>query len=112
MRRITFMIAAVALVTMAAPIAAPSLPRLADEVKIAKSAESPGQVVFNHTTHVDSAKPECTSCHPRDFRILKASVGTKGIVHKNFEQGRQCGRCHNGKQAFSYEADCTICHRG
>ena len=96
-----------------APAAAQSLPRLVDDLKIARGADSPGQVIFNHSMHVDSSKPECTSCHPRDFRILKANAGTKNrIAHENFDKGRQCGRCHNGKDAFAIEADCTNCHRG
>lgn len=95
-----------------APAAAQQLPRLVDDLKIARGADSPGQVTFNHSTHVDSDKPECTSCHPRDFRILKADAGTKHrIVHDNFDQGRQCGRCHNGKAAFAIADDCTNCHR-
>ncbi len=95
-----------------APAATQSLPRLVDELKIERGTDSPGQVLFNHSTHVDSDKPECTSCHPRDFRILKADAGkTNRIVHDNFEKGRQCGRCHNGKAAFAIEADCTNCHR-
>lgn len=96
-----------------APAATQSLPRLADDLKIARGADSPGEVVFNHSTHVDSEKPECINCHPRDFRILKADAGTKNrIVHENFEKGRQCGRCHDGRAAFAIEADCTNCHRG
>ena len=96
-----------------APTGAQSLPRLVDDLKIARGADSPGGVIFNHSTHVDSDKPECTSCHPRDFRILKSNAGRKNtIVHDNFEKGRQCGRCHNGKAAFAIETDCTNCHRG
>jgi c(7)-type cytochrome triheme protein len=96
----------------AAAPAAQSLPRLVDDLKIVRGADSPGQVLFNHTTHVDPARPECTSCHPSDFRILKANVGTKKIAHEKFDQGRQCGRCHDGKKAFAIDADCTNCHRG
>jgi c(7)-type cytochrome triheme protein len=93
-------------------LAAQSMPRLVDELKIMRGADSPGDVVFNHSTHVDSDNPECTSCHPRDFAILKADRGKNRIVHENFEKRRQCGRCHNGERAFAIEADCTNCHRG
>lgn len=95
----------------AAP-AAQELPRLVDDLKIARSADSPGQVLFNHSMHVDPNKPECLSCHPGQFRILKADVGKKRIVHDNFDKGQQCGRCHNGKDAFAIDADCSNCHRG
>jgi c(7)-type cytochrome triheme protein len=97
---------------MADPPVGQSLPQLVDDLKIARGADSPGEVVFNHSTHVDSAKPECTSCHPRDFRMLKANPGRNVVGHGQFETGRQCGRCHNGTQAFAIEADCTSCHRG
>ena len=91
---------------------AQSLPRLPGELKLTRTGDSPGQVVFDHGTHVDSAKPACTPCHPREFRILKTNAGTRPILHANFDKGRQCGTCHDGKNAFKVEDDCTNCHRG
>jgi c(7)-type cytochrome triheme protein len=93
-------------------VSAQSLPRLPAELKLARSADSPGQVVFDHGTHVDSSKPACTPCHPREFRILKTGAGTRPILHANFDKGRQCGSCHEGTRAFKVEDDCTNCHRG
>jgi c(7)-type cytochrome triheme protein len=95
----------------AANVAAQSMPRLPGDLKLTRSADSPGQVVFDHTTHVDSAKPNCTTCHSREFNIVKAS-GRREIKHDNFDKGRQCGACHDGKKAFKVEEDCTFCHRG
>lgn len=92
-------------------VAAQSLPRLPGALNLAKSADSPGQVVFNHETHVDSAKPACTNCHPREFRILKADAGKRAIRHSEMEKGRECGACHDGKKAFALTDDCTACHR-
>jgi c(7)-type cytochrome triheme protein len=95
----------------AAALRAQTMPRLpADELPLAKSADSPGRVKFSHSTHVDSAKPDCIACHARDFTILKASAGRRPILHANFEKKRQCGACHDGKHAFAIEADCTNCH--
>jgi c(7)-type cytochrome triheme protein len=91
-------------------VAAQSLPKLPGALKVAKSAESPGQVIFNHETHVDSSKPACTNCHPKEFRILKADAGTRTIRHSDMEKGRQCGACHDGKKAFALTDDCTACH--
>ncbi len=89
-----------------------SMPKLVpDDFRIARSADSPGQVLFNHSTHVDSDKPDCLTCHPTEFRILKADAGRKKILHANMEKGRQCGACHDGKKAFAIEADCANCHR-
>lgn len=93
-------------------LAAASLPKLPGELAIARSAESPGQVTFNHSTHVDEAKPACTGCHPREFRILKASAGRAPIRHSDMEKGRQCGKCHDSKTSFGMTEDCTLCHKG
>lgn len=90
---------------------AQSLPKLPDSLPMVKGADSPGQVTFNHLTHVDAGKPDCTACHPKDFSILGGRGGTKTpVLHKNFEQGAQCGRCHDGKKAFAIEDDCASCH--
>ena len=91
---------------------AASLPKLPGELAIARSADSPGQVIFNHATHVDEAKPACTGCHPREFRILKANAGKTPIRHADMEKGRQCGKCHDGKTSFGLTDDCTMCHKG
>jgi c(7)-type cytochrome triheme protein len=91
---------------------AQTLPRLPAEMKLTRSADSPGQVLFDHGTHVDSSKPACTPCHPREFRILKTSAGKQPIVHDSFDKGRQCGSCHDGTKAFKVADDCTNCHRG
>lgn len=91
-------------------LAAQSMSRLPDEVTLTQSADSPGPVAFRHATHVDTDKPNCTSCHPREFRILKASAGkAPAIRHETMEKGRQCGACHDGRKAFAMD-DCTSCH--
>jgi c(7)-type cytochrome triheme protein len=66
--------------------------------------------MFNHETHVDSSKPACTACHPREFRILKASRRA-AITHADMEKGRNCGTCHDGKKAFAPDDDCASCHQ-
>jgi c(7)-type cytochrome triheme protein len=91
---------------------AQDMPKLPDGLAIAKSADSPGQVTFNHFTHVDAAKPDCTACHPKPYSILGSKGGTRAVMkHENFDKGEQCGSCHNGKKAFALEDDCTNCHR-
>lgn len=85
------------------------LPRLPAEVSIHRGADSPGQVAFRHESHVDAARPDCVTCHPRRFSIL-GSEGTPrpAITHQAMEQGQACGACH-GKQAFGFE-ECGNCH--
>jgi c(7)-type cytochrome triheme protein len=100
----------VALGAAAAAVSAQALPKLPPELKLARSTDSPGQVVFDHSTHVDADKPSCTVCHPREFRILKANAGKRAILHANFEKKQQCGACHDGEKAFKVD-DCSYCHR-
>ena len=69
-----------------------------DSLSLAKSADSPGQVVFNHGTHVDSDNPDCTACHPKPFKILTSSKAARTVTtHARMEKGELCGACHNGK---------------
>lgn len=102
---------ALAVVIGARATGAQSMPKLPAALALARSADSPGQVTFNHDTHVDATRPDCTSCHPKEFSILGAKARAKTpLTHQQFEQGRQCGRCHNGEKAFALEDDCTFCH--
>jgi c(7)-type cytochrome triheme protein len=82
--------------------------RMPDALPLPRAAESPGQVIFNHASHVDADKPACTACHPREFRILKTTKRAP-IRHADMEKGKQCGSCHDGKKAFAMD-DCTTCH--
>lgn len=96
----------------AAALGAQTMKHLPDGLEVPKSADSPGKVVFNHSTHVDEATPDCTTCHPKPFRILKADKAARTpIVHERMAKGEQCGKCHDGKKAFALEDDCTRCHQ-
>jgi c(7)-type cytochrome triheme protein len=85
------------------------LPKLPGDLQLRRGADSPGQVVFRHASHVDAAKPDCVACHPRRFSIL-GSEGTPraAITHQAMEQRQACGGCH-GQQAFGFE-ECGNCH--
>jgi c(7)-type cytochrome triheme protein len=87
------------------------MPRLPGPVRMTRTGDSPGQVVFRHETHVDASKPACTACHPREFRILKASGRRAPITHDGMDKGHYCGTCHDGKKAFARD-DCAACHEG
>jgi c(7)-type cytochrome triheme protein len=97
----------------AAALSAQSLSRLPAGLALPRSADSPGQVTFLHETHVDPDRPDCTTCHPRLFSILKQDESARRvpIVHAQMEKGGQCGACHDGKRASAIEDDCTHCHR-
>jgi c(7)-type cytochrome triheme protein len=90
-------------------LAGQSMPKLPDGLPLAKSADSPGQVTFNHFTHVDEANPSCTSCHSSLFPILKSSPRPK-YTHEVMGKGQLCGACHDGKKAFALDDDCSACH--
>lgn len=83
--------------------------KLPGPIEMPKSADSPGKVVFSHESHVDPAQPRCTTCHPKEFRILKSSTRVP-VTHERMDKGGQCGSCHNGKAAFALDQDCTLCH--
>ena len=88
------------------------MPNLPKPYAFPQTGDSPGQVTFNHESHVDANAPSCTSCHPKAFRILKAgaTVDGKTITHDAMTKGQACGTCHNGKKSFGFD-DCTMCHR-
>jgi c(7)-type cytochrome triheme protein len=96
----------------ASALAAQSMPKLPDGIELPMSEDSIGQVTFYHFTHVDEARPDCTTCHPALFSIVKVkSKAPPPITHEAMGQGQQCGACHDGKKAFAIDEDCTACHR-
>ena len=67
-----------------------------------------GSVIFDGTTH-KSAGLTCADCHNPDiFPAIKK--GTVKITMEDLYIGKYCGRCHNGKGAFSIKANCDRCH--
>jgi len=101
---------AVALGVLLAGVAAAGLPRLPGDLLLARGADSPGQVTFRHGSHVDEARPDCTTCHPRRFSILGRSrtEARPAVTHAAMEKGQACGGCH-GKAAFGFD-ECGNCH--
>jgi len=83
-----------------------------DDLQLPMGEDSPGVVVFNHSSHVDVKSPECGSCHAGEFRILSdASVEPGPMLMDPMSEGHHCGRCHDGETAFSVEDDCEFCHQ-
>lgn len=66
-------------------------------------------VVFSHESHVSAYELRCTSCH--DSLFLTRAQHRK-VTMKEMAQGKACGACHNGKQAFSVKdkSQCSTCH--
>lgn len=61
-------------------------------------------VNFSHQNH--TKKYGCGECHPGSFQMKK---GSSGITMDSMYKGLSCGKCHNGKAAFSSK-DCAKCH--
>lgn len=92
-------------------LAADRLQKLPTDYVFPRGEGSPGPVMFSHASHVDAAKPSCTTCHPREFRILEAgrTASREAIRHDRMQAGAACGACH-GKTAFGFDS-CELCHR-
>jgi c(7)-type cytochrome triheme protein len=90
-----------------------SLPNLPKPLALPQGDGSPGVVTFRHDAHVDAARPDCTTCHPALFSIVKrtaASAAPAAIRHADMEKGKSCGSCHDGKSAHGLD-DCGTCHQ-
>lgn len=109
-RRRALLLTAAGLLLGAGLAMARDLPRLPGPLALKRGADSPGQVIFHHGSHVDADRPACLSCHPGRFSMLGASQAGKRpvITHQRMSAGRDCGACH-GKEAFGLD-DCTSCH--
>ncbi len=111
-RRCVVIACVMAACAVAAATAQNRLTKLPAAYVLPQAADSPGAVTFNHDSHVDPAAPNCTTCHPRLFKILKPGLAGDGqrITHAGMEKGHACGACHDGQKAFGID-DCTLCHR-
>ncbi|MDH5543146.1 MAG: hypothetical protein OEY64_09305 [Nitrospinota bacterium] len=67
-------------------------------------------VRFNHFDH-QRAHPDCRTCHDSIFLMEPGSTDVEGALdHANMGAGLFCGRCHNGRKAFSLNEECEMCH--
>lgn len=70
-------------------------------------------VVFGHKAHVDMGL-ECANCHAQAFEMRKgaAEEHPDRFTMKALYEGKYCGVCHNGSDAFASNTRCTECHIG
>lgn len=75
--------------------------------------DSPGQVIFDHETHVDPYEPNCANCHATEFKIRPQKAGALGEIDYEslHESGKNCGSCHNDTDAFGIADGCEFCHQ-
>lgn len=70
-------------------------------------------VIFNHTEHTEMGY-ECSSCHNELFamRVGAAEEQPEKFTMAALYEGKYCGACHNGEDAFASDTMCTTCHIG
>jgi len=72
------------------------------------STQSTAPAVFPHWKHRIHYK--CYACHNAIFQM---KAGTAKITMQEISDGKYCGACHNGKQAWAVSFDtCNNCHKG
>jgi c(7)-type cytochrome triheme protein len=71
-----------------------------------------GNVTFEHAKHVERAKNDCATCHPKVFPQSKAPLNFKEKMHQTAEAGKtSCAHCHvAGGAAFASKGKCNTCH--
>ncbi len=67
-------------------------------------------VTFSHDFHVKDAGIACQKCHPSPYITPEKDPRATMAAMR---QGKSCGACHNGKEAFSVSGkdQCTKCHK-
>lgn len=68
------------------------------------------EVIFSHDFHFKDAGLTCQKCHPSLYVTRQKD---KPVTMAAMTQGKSCGSCHNGKEAFSVSAkdQCLKCHK-
>lgn len=73
--------------------------------------EAPTKASFSHTKHVEEIELECASCHSTVFAMKKgAATANNDFTMAAFKEGKYCGACHNGDDAFDSSTQCESCH--
>ena len=69
-------------------------------------------VIFEHKFHLGK-KFTCESCHPELFTKNALEVEEReDFTMASFNEGKYCGKCHDGNTAFSVNTNCIWCHIG
>ena len=71
-----------------------------------------GNVTFDHKTHGERAKGDCTVCHDKLFPQSREPINFKDKMHKTAEAAKtSCGGCHHeGGASFATKGNCKNCH--
>ncbi len=73
--------------------------------------EEPTKAAFSHKQHVEEFELECSNCHSTVFAMKKGAAAASGdFTMASFAEGKYCGACHNGDDAFVASSQCESCH--
>jgi c(7)-type cytochrome triheme protein len=75
---------------------------------IYKGDKASDEAIFHGDSHLKRGF-KCDDCHNKEM-FPKKEKGATVITMKAIQQGKLCGKCHNGKIAFGIDHHCDRCH--
>ncbi len=75
---------------------------------IYKGDKASDEVIFHGDQHLKRGL-KCDDCHNKEM-FKEKKKGATVITMKAIQQGKLCGKCHNGKVAFGIDHHCDRCH--
>ncbi len=73
--------------------------------------EKPARATFDHKIHTMDAGLECSDCHDELFSMeSKEESNRETFTMAEMAEGKYCGACHNGSDAFDSSTQCGSCH--
>jgi c(7)-type cytochrome triheme protein len=75
---------------------------------IYKGDKASDEAIFHGDKHLKRGF-KCEDCHNKEM-FPKKERGATLITMKAIQQGKLCGKCHNGKIAFGIDHHCDRCH--
>lgn len=80
--------------------------RIADVVRMPVAETGP--VRFSHYRHLEALDNNCAACHNDIFHIQREKNPPRSMA--DMAEGKSCGACHNGRDAFGVSGNCSPCH--
>lgn len=94
-------------------VVAPDTLRLPEPFTFPHEDDTIGKVTFDHRSHVELKPANCATCHDGRWSLVergKLLVDLK-LEHEGvLDDGKLCGSCHNGEDAFDLADNCERCH--
>lgn len=74
-----------------------------------KDTKALGPVTFVGTVHAEKGL-KCNDCHTKVFNMKQGSTPKDDLSMAAMREGKTCGACHNGDNAFAVTGNCAKCH--